>query len=210
MKRQFLYFFSLVLSACSTFSFVGDIFVKNSNGGKVSETKLVAKGNYLMQVLPEGQGAFILDSQENTMTILMGNSKKYIVQELEQGGSDFKFTGNIKLLDGKEELLGLPTRKFLLTEESGNHSIVWATAAVKNDALASLPGLTTSMTEQFEEVFGTDQVLALRIESFNRSDDLIMKMEVVEIVERQVEDVEFLPPEGYEEMVIPRPPLAED
>ncbi|WP_309382510.1 DUF4412 domain-containing protein [Cerasicoccus frondis] len=194
-----------LLGFTSLIAFTGDIYIENSNGGQSAKSKIVTKGSKIKHELPDNRGALIIDGEKAEIIILMDDTRQYIVQKI-GASDDLVIEGEVHIIEGEEEILGLPTRKFVLVEENGGKFIISATASIQNVAFAKMPGVTQGLTEQMKEVFGSTDVLTMRMENYNRSGDLMMKMEATELVEREVADSEFLPPAGYTELVLPKLP----
>lgn len=179
-------------------AFDGDITTRTTMGDQIIISTYVAKGNKMKFDIPQRQTTIVLDASRNQRIVIDHAAKQYFVEVIDPNAPG-QPQGKIEDTGETSEILGYPVRKLIFKEDSGQKYEIWATSSIENQALTSMPGMSTSMKEQVKGIFNSTQVFPMKMIVYKPNGKTQMTMEVTAVTERNVADFEITLPRTYEE-----------
>lgn len=217
------------LAALVLFCFTTSVFAADAFEGKVTlgmkdrkdkevVISYVMKGSKIRMIpdVQEAQGvALIFDVEKGEMMTLMPEQKMYMVMSMKGAmNSAAKKSSKEKMPElvktGRTEtILGYKCDEYVMTDERGNKTEIWATDKLGTYMGASaggggMMGRGKASGPAWENVLkGRDGFFPLRVVSRDRKDKETFRMEAKSVEPGNVPDSTFEPPAGFQKFALP-------
>ena len=203
--KQILKLLSLTAAAFTAGAFEGEMTMKMTADGESQEMRFITDGTSIALANPDsggmmGGGRMILNTESQTMTVVMDEQRMYMIQPLDTMADGESSGPDGKVEDSGEtrEILGYSCRKVIHTAEDGKVSHLWITTELGLSPMLQLPGAQENMPEGLQEIFGTSNVFPLEGIEFDAEGNELSRLEVTKVEPRKVDPSEVAVPEGYQ------------